>query len=352
MAAAWLLTAALVLVAGLLSGTPAAGQGSPEGLELRRDVPYGVASGQTLTMDAYIPSGSGPFPGLITIHGGGFVRGDKSLMRGVSMFFAQQGYAVFSIDYRLAPEFPYPAAVRDAQTAVKFIRDHAGEFKVDPGRIGAMGGSAGATIAVQLGEESRGHLASGSGVVAVVSWSAALDLGAVIGERAGNRAVDDLLSYAGVPGANPSSAGTQAKLKAASPVNQLARGAPPMFIANAQQELMPIDQAQAFVAKLKALGIPHQSLWPPKGHALKYAPEAEAPSAQFLDKYVRDPKTSPSPSASPSPSVTPSPEPTSPPSRSSLLLPIVIGVGLVVLAGLLAGPVISAVRRRRRTRYW
>src|ERR1700677_1310366 len=72
---------------------------------------YGVADKQTLTMDYYAPKGPGPHPVAIIIHGGGYRRGDsKSGSEAYCAdFLAPAGYAVFSINYRLAPKDPFPS---------------------------------------------------------------------------------------------------------------------------------------------------------------------------------------------------------------------------------------------------
>jgi len=341
----------VVLGAAASLPAPAAAQTPPtRGLETRTDVEYGLAAGQNLLMDAYIPPGPGPFPALVAIHGGGFVGGDKALMRGVSLYFARSGYAVFNINYRVAPAFPYPAAVLDAQTAVRFIREHAEDYKVDRLKIGAIGGSAGGTIAASLATATNGDLSSGSGIAAAVSWSGALDLAGVLEEKATNsRAADDILSYIGMPGADPSDPDVQKTLDAASPYSQLDAGDPPMFIANAEQELMPIEQAQAFVSRLMSLDIPHEFFTPPLGHALKYAAQAEPPTSSFLDTYLKG--FSGGPSEAPS-SLPPSVEPTPAPNGTGgiPIFPIVIIGGIVVVLGLALAPLISAVRRNREWR--
>src|SRR5579862_5271294 len=88
---------------------------------------YGVADGQALTMDYYAPKGAGPHPIAIIIHGGGYQRGNsKSGSEAYCAdFLAPAGYAVFSINYRLAPKYPYPYMVYDVQRAIRFIRHNA-----------------------------------------------------------------------------------------------------------------------------------------------------------------------------------------------------------------------------------
>ena len=85
---------------------------------------YGVADGQQLTMDYYAPKGPGPHPVAIIIHGGGYQRGNsKSGSEAYCAdFLAPAGYAVFSINYRLAPKYPYPYMVYDVERAIRFIR--------------------------------------------------------------------------------------------------------------------------------------------------------------------------------------------------------------------------------------
>src|ERR1700679_2464247 len=106
---------------------------------------YGTADGQPLTMDYYAPKGAGIHPIAIIIHGGGYHGGDSKngSEAYVADFLAPAGYAVFSVNYRLAPKYPYPYMVLDVQRAVRFIRYHAKEYDADPNKIALVGGSAG-----------------------------------------------------------------------------------------------------------------------------------------------------------------------------------------------------------------
>jgi len=323
---------------------PARAQVGPGGIQLNADVQYGVADGQPLLMDVHLPSGGGTSrPALELIHGGGFVGGDKADMRGVARYFASNGYVCFSIDYRFAPNYPYPAAVNDARAAVEFVRTNAPEFGVDASRIGALGTSAGGTIAASIGAGS-GALTGESRVVAVASWSGALDMVKVIEERPKSTR-RQLSAYAlgtntGDPAASP------AKLERASPITYLTRDDPPMFIANAKDELMPLDQAEDFVAKLKNLGIDYQLLTPALGHGLEYAAEAEPPTLAFLNRHLRGASTSP-PTAAPVPSGPPAVAAPSGRRSNTTLLIAVIGGGLLLVGGLVVGPLISRRRRQR-----
>ena len=142
-------------VAGLfftLAVVPAFGQRPCPGLT-EENIVYGDAGGEQLTMDYYRAAGPGPHPIAIIIHGGGFVAGtSKNISEAYCAdFLAPAGYAVFSINYRLAPKYPYPAMVDDVLTAVRFLRNHAEKWDADPQRIALVGGSAGGYLSNMAG---------------------------------------------------------------------------------------------------------------------------------------------------------------------------------------------------------
>src|SRR5260370_29211641 len=114
---------------------------------------YGEAGGEKLTMDYYPPAGPAPHPIAIIIHGGGFVGGTSKNNSEAycADFLAPAGYAAFSINYRLAPKFPYPAMVEDVERAIRYIRYNAKRWKADPKRIALVGGSAGGSVCPKVG---------------------------------------------------------------------------------------------------------------------------------------------------------------------------------------------------------
>ncbi len=115
------------------------------------DVSYGTES-KAQCMDIYLPDeGEGPFPALIHIHGGGFAIGDKRDDHMDAYLKAiKRGMAAISIEYRLSGEAVFPAAVLDVREAVRFIRKHAAEYKIDADKLIAIGGSAGGNLAAML----------------------------------------------------------------------------------------------------------------------------------------------------------------------------------------------------------
>ena len=104
--------------------------------------------GGALRIRLYSPSSDDQLPGLIYFHGGGFVAGSLETHDSIARALAQSGAVrVASVDYRLAPEHRFPAALEDALAAVRYISEHASEFGIDSARLSVCGDSAGATLA-------------------------------------------------------------------------------------------------------------------------------------------------------------------------------------------------------------
>ena len=110
-----------------------------------------VGPGGSLRLRLYRPASAGPLPALVYFHGGGFVLGDLDTEHDRCVDYAQQtGCLVVSVDYRLAPEHPFPAASDDALAALTWVSDEAEWLGVDRERIAVGGGSAGAALAAGL----------------------------------------------------------------------------------------------------------------------------------------------------------------------------------------------------------
>ncbi len=138
--------------------------------ELRKDIVFAKPNGEPLKLDAYLIPGKDVHPAVIYIHGGGFVTGDKEH---ISTGFGEirdlilaNGISVISANYRLAPQHPYPAATNDIQQAIAFIKQHAGELRIDPDRLALMGDSAGGMLVSHAGAKYR----PGNKVATVISF--------------------------------------------------------------------------------------------------------------------------------------------------------------------------------------
>jgi len=124
----------------------------PDGIIADREVEYS-AVGAPQTMDIIRPSAaaSPARPAVLLVHGGGFRAGSKEGYLPLAIKLAEHGYVAATVNYRLAPRFPFPAAVEDVKAAVRFLRANAQKYNIDPNHIGALGGSAGGHLVLMLG---------------------------------------------------------------------------------------------------------------------------------------------------------------------------------------------------------
>ncbi len=119
--------------------------------ELREEIVYAKVKERELLLDAYLPHGKEIRPAILVVHGGAWKMGNRKQLRAYATALAKRGFACFAIDYRLAPDHKFPAQIEDCRSAVKWIRQHASEYKVDPTRLGAIGYSAGGHLVSLLG---------------------------------------------------------------------------------------------------------------------------------------------------------------------------------------------------------
>ena len=112
--------------------------------------------GGPLPVRIYTPTGTAPFPLLVYFHGGGYVIGDLNIADAVCRALAHRAECVvMSVDYRLAPEHPFPVPNEDAYAAVQWASRHAWEIGADPGRLAVGGDSAGANLSAAVTLRAR-----------------------------------------------------------------------------------------------------------------------------------------------------------------------------------------------------
>ena len=122
---------------------------SAEAVEVRRGLVFTDGAGHQLAGTLYLPTGGGPHPCLVAVHGGGWRNAVTDVYDYLGPWLAARGYAVFAITYRLASEKAkaFPEAVQDVRAAVQFVRTRASEFGIAADRVGLIGDSAGAHLA-------------------------------------------------------------------------------------------------------------------------------------------------------------------------------------------------------------
>jgi acetyl esterase/lipase len=119
-----------------------------DSVTIRSGLAYATHDGVELLGDLYSPKNAKAAPALVAVHGGGWVAGARSAYQYWGPYLAARGIAVFAVSYRLATKTKtFPHAVHDVLAGVQFMRGKAGEFGIDPQRIGLLGASAGAHIA-------------------------------------------------------------------------------------------------------------------------------------------------------------------------------------------------------------
>lgn len=116
-----------------------------------------IGSGEaSFPVHIYTPDGTGPFPVMVYYHGGGFVIADTKVYDATPRALAGLANAIMvAVDYRQAPEHPFPAAANDAFTAYQWTIDHAREFNGDPTRVAVGGESAGGNLATVVSMMAR-----------------------------------------------------------------------------------------------------------------------------------------------------------------------------------------------------
>ncbi len=270
----------------LLAGSVAFGAAKSED-----GIVYGEAGGQQLTMDYYPPAGPSPHPVAIIIHGGGYVGGTSKNNSEAycADFLAPAGYAVFSINYRLAPKYPYPAMVEDVERAIRYIRRNAKKWQADPNRIALVGGSAG------------GYLSNMVGVLQAPGIKGAKD--PVDRTSARVQAVVTLFGPSDLRGREPQGnvksllgplieqKGVEAALAEASPVMHINSDAPPFLLIHGDQDKsVPFVQSTHMQVALKANGVRCDLIVIPNGphatgswHKIPGVPDWEKQMVEWLN---------------------------------------------------------------------
>lgn len=261
----------------------------PEGVEVVRDLEYAQVKGVSLKLDLYRPMAkpSAPMPLVIWVHGGGWKTGTKANCP--TAWLAAKGYAVASLDFRLLPEYPWPAQIEDPIAALRWLRKESGRYGFDSERTAAMGGSSGGHVVALWGTLT---LPPEDKVKAVVDWYGPTDLLTmppnVLSEkrtRAELAKANGALLLGGVVMDQPD------KAKAVSALHQVSKDDVPFLIMHGTADTsVPVDQSERLHAALKAVGVESTlKLLPGAGHGGKEfdAPDSRALVQAFLDKHLK-----------------------------------------------------------------
>ncbi len=277
----------------------------------QEDVIYGRKFGTALTMDVFTPKQDARGVGLILVVSGGWFSAHEAIAVPLIEPLVERGYTVFAVVHGSQPKFTIPEILQDMNRAVRFIRHHAEDYGIDPDRIGIYGGSAG------------GHLSLMQGVAGDAGNPKAKDPI----ERTSSRVQavacffppTDFLNY-GKTGENALGRGILENFKAPfdfheldprqhkfvpiteeervleigrdiSPVNHVSPDDPPTLIVHGDADkLVPIQQAELIVEKLKEAGVEAKLVVKPgAGHGWADLPKDVETFADWFDDHLKAP---------------------------------------------------------------
>jgi acetyl esterase/lipase len=259
-------------------------------VKVEKGIEYGREAGEPLLLDLYQPDDDKPTlrPGIMFIHGGGWTGGDKAEFADKAKEMAGRGYVAASINYRLAPKYRFPAAVEDCERAVRWMKQKAGELRLDPDRIGVMGTSAGGHLAAMLGvRDSRDKLMTTADPLArvrcVVDYYGRMDLN--LDPASATGFTDYRPAFIGKPKADASD-----MYAAASPITYVdARSAPFLILHGSRDQQVEPLQSQRMLAALEKANVEATLvLLANQGHGFKgpSAIQAWETAKAFLDRHL------------------------------------------------------------------
>ena len=121
-------------------------------VQIKDDLVIGKNGDQDLAGDLFLPpEGTENGAAIVFVHGGGWREGDKSQLRGYGILLARHGFVCLCTAYRLSHEALWPAQIQDVKCAIRYMRTHADDLKIDPNRIGVSGNSAGGHLSLMAG---------------------------------------------------------------------------------------------------------------------------------------------------------------------------------------------------------
>lgn len=271
-----------VLVLGLAA--PAYSRADEPNFTRVQDVIYGRKFGMALTMDVFTPKSGANGLGLIWVVSGGWFSAHESINGVYIREFLNRGYTVFAVVHGSQPKFTIPEAIADMNRSVRFIRANAAEYHIDPDHIGVLGGSAGGHLSLMLG--TAGDLGDPNAKDPVDRVSSRVQAVACYFPPT------DFLNY-GEPGKIALGRGTLANFRAPfdfheydsksksfvqvtdeakvrelgqkiSPIEHVSSDdAPTLIIHGDMDKLVPIQQSETIVAKLKKEGVDNKLIVKP-----------------------------------------------------------------------------------------
>jgi alpha-L-fucosidase 2 len=260
--------------------------------QMFQDVEYSRANGLSLRFDAALPQSAEPSPAAIIVHGGAWVAGHRRL--NVEPLFkplTDAGIAWFSISYRLATDpMQFGVAIEDVEEAIRYVKAHASEYRIDPKRIFLVGESAGGQLAA-MAALSKDPGTDVRGVVAIYAPTDMVSLART------STLIPSLIrnQLKGSPWENL----ILARLAQLSPIEKVHAGMPPfLLIHGSTDHVVPVEQSRAMQERIKSVGVPCRLVViPGVGHGIRWwesSPNAADLYKREMVRWIREQSGQPS----------------------------------------------------------
>lgn len=254
---------------------------------VRREYVYAHSADEDMQLDIYFPRAAPPpggYPLIIWLHGGGWILGSKRQDVFVR-HFPLYGYAVASVEYRLAGGAPFPAQIADARTATWWLWKNAKALEINPERMIVAGQSAGAHLALLLAY-TQGETKKGWGpavprgtLKAVAAMYPPTDLIRLVPPKSRDIAIHPVSILLGGKMSEH-----MALARAASPINYVRSGDPPTLLLHGESDsIVPPEQSELLARKLKAAGVPTDLRLTDGGHAFTLYPDHVEDVIKFIN---------------------------------------------------------------------
>ena len=217
--------------------------------------PTGISPDSSQKLDLFVPAGSGPFPVIVNIHGGGWHAGGKGEGPALARTYLPRKIAVASLNYRWVQDSPFPAQIEDCNAALGWLRANAAKYRLDPNRFAVTGHSAGAHLCALIATTGDGTTFKNSQKVqAAVCMAGPFDLDRERGQWPKKSFLwnerDAMFPFF------PNKKFDGAFARWASPQSYIHPGIPPMFVVHGEKDpLVPLAQAKVFAEDLKKAGV-------------------------------------------------------------------------------------------------
>jgi acetyl esterase/lipase len=306
----------LLVIASALVSLPARGaMGQEASFTRQEDVIYGRKFGTALTLDVFRPKSDANGAGVIWVVSGGFFSSHEAINASVVKPFLARGYTVFAVIHGSQPRYQVPEIIQDMNRAVRFIRYRAKAFGIDPNRLGVTGASAGGHLSLMLGTapdkgdpKARDPVDRESSRVQAVAcffpptdflnfgrpgkeYIHATDHRPIFRASFDYRELDKkTMLWERITDVEK----LRRISREISPIYHISREAPPMLIIHGDKDdLVPLQQSETFIAKLKEAGVEGKLVTKKDaGHGWPSLIKDVGQCVDWFDRYLSKPSTS------------------------------------------------------------